>query len=268
MAILGKISDKAYNERPELRNSAMGKIQKSWAHYAEDIEEDEEESRSLVFGRAFHSFTLEEDVFWQDFAVCPEGMDRRTKEGKAQWADISSSGKVPLKHDEYITIQKMRDALRKHPMAKNILHRSENEGAYTAELEGVPCKCKVDLLNKGYVFDLKSTDDASFEGFQKSIGKWRYERQAAVYTDILKKNNVEVKAFVFVAVEKKFPFNIGVWMLESDSEEIGRNEYKRVLERFKAHKADPTLYSGYSAEIKPISSPNWRFMQVATGEGV
>lgn len=264
MAILGKISDIKYNALPQLRNTDMGKIEKSWAHYKNDIQEDEEQTAAMKFGSAFHAFCLEEDVFWANYAVCPEGMDRRTKEGKAQWADIQSSGKEPLKHDEYITIQKMRDSLRAHPMAKNILLRSENEGAYTATIEGVECKCKVDLLNKGYVFDLKSTEDASEEGFQKSIGRWHYERQAAIYTDILRANEVKVEAFVFVAVEKKFPFSVGVWLLEEDSvDTIGRAEYRKVLARYKHHSENPTAYSGYSDSIKPIGSPNWRFMQRA-----
>jgi hypothetical protein len=265
MSILGKISDNQYNEMPELRNTDLGKIKKSWAHYLGNPAESDEQTDAMRFGSAFHAFTLEEDVFWATHAVAPEGMDRRTKEGKKLWEDLQNSGKTIIKHDEYMTIQKMRDALRNHPMAKNILTRSENEGAYTAELEGVQCKCKVDLSNKGYVFDLKTTMDASPEEFRRSIGKYNYERQAAFYTDILKANKVEVKGFVFVAVEKSFPFNVGVYMLEEDSAQLGRNDYLKILSTYKAHKADPTLHSGYSDKIMSIASPNWRFMESAVG---
>jgi len=190
-------------------------------------------------------------------------LDRRTKEGKATYEALSTSGKTLISNNDWNTINSMKNALLAHPMALNILTRSENEGAYTGEIDGVQVKCKIDLQNKGYIFDLKSTDDASPEGFRRSIGKWNYERQAAFYTDIALQNNVEVKGFVFVAVEKKAPFNVGVYMLEKDSEELGRNDYKKALAKYKLHTEKPETHTGYSPEILPIASPNWRFMESA-----
>ena len=46
--------------------------------------------------------------FGAEFVTVPEGLDRRTKEGKALWAELTASGRTPLSHGdaELIGIQK------------------------------------------------------------------------------------------------------------------------------------------------------------------
>jgi exodeoxyribonuclease VIII len=260
MAILGNISDKNYSELKGLRNSNFSLLEKSWKHFKEI---KVEETDALIFGRAFHTLILEENKFWEQFAVAPEKLDRRTKEGKEIWATLQASGKTILAHDDLKTLESMKAALVNHPLASKILHRSENEGAYTAEINGVECKCKADLINQGYIFDLKTCLDASPEGFKKSIGQRKYHRQGAFYSDILERNGIEMKGFIFVAIEKVAPFNIGVYMLEQDSMDIGRKDYLRLVEKYKYHSENVGAFEGYSPNIEPISAPNWIFMDEA-----
>lgn len=264
MAKLGKITEKEYNEIPALRNSELGNLEKSWAHYKIGTERTE----AMIFGTAFHMYILEEPTFWDNFIVAPK-YDGRTVEGKAikkQLDEQALAGKEILRSDDFDTIQKMKNALLSHPMAKNILHRSENEGAYTSEENGVKKKCKIDLENKGYVFDLKTCQDASFNGFRKSIGKFRYDRQAAWYSDVLIENGVEVKGFVFVAIEKEPPFSVGCWMIDDPTIDLGRASYKKLINKFSFHMENPEAFQGVNDEIRPISAPNWLFMDQAVGE--
>lgn len=264
MAKLGKITEKEYNEISAVRNSELGNIEKSWEHYKLGTDRTE----AMIFGTAFHMYILEEPVFWENFIVAPK-YDGRTTEGKkikAQLDEQALAGKDILRSDDFDTIVKMKTALLSHPMAKNILHRSENEGAYTATLEGVECKAKLDLENKGYFFDLKTCQDASFNGFRKSIGTYRYDRQAAFYSDVAVKNGLPFTGFVFVAIEKEPPYSVGCWMMDEATIDLGRASYKRVLNKYKFHIENPEAFQGINGEISPIAAPNWLFMDEATKE--
>jgi len=260
MAKLGKITEKEYNEIKAVRNSELGNIEKSWAHYKMGTKRTE----AMVFGSAFHMYILEEPTFWENFVVAPQ-YDGRTKEGKEikkQLDEIAAAGtKDILRSDDFDTICKMKESLLKHPMAKNILHRSENEGAYTAIIEGVECKAKLDLENRGQFFDLKSTEDASPNGFRQSIGKYNYHRQAAFYGDIAAANGVPFESFNFVAVEKKEPFLVCVHTLGAASMMVGRHSYKNVLQKFRFHTENPGAYEGYEPIFHPSEAPDWLLRQ-------
>lgn len=256
MAKLGKITEKTYNEIKAVRNSEIGNIERSWAHYKMGTKRTE----AMTFGSAFHMYVLEEPTFWENFVVAPQ-YDGRTKEGKEikkQLDEIAASGtKEILRSDDFDTICKMKESLLRHPMAKNILHRSENEGAYTAIINGVECKAKLDLENRGEFFDLKTTEDASPAEFRKTIGKYNYHRQAAFYGDIAAANDVPFSSFNLVAIEKKEPFLVCVHTLGEASLVVGRNSYKRVLEKFRFHTENPSAYEGYDPIFHPIEAPEW-----------
>lgn len=261
MAKLGSITEKEYNEIQAVRNSELGNIEKSWAHY----KMGNDRTAAMIFGTAFHMFILEEHTFWENFIVAPE-FDGRTVEGKKIKASLDAAaegGRDILKAADFKAIEGMKAALLAHPMAKNILHRSENEGAYTAEIDGVLCKAKLDLENRGHFFDLKSTEDASPEGFKLSIGKYNYHRQGAFYGDIAAANELEFKSFNFVAVEKKAPHLVCVHTIGVASLDIGRKSYRKVLKKFKYHTENPDAYEGYEPIFHPIEAPDWKFFQAA-----
>lgn len=260
MAKLGKITEKEYNEIEAVRNSELGNIEKSWAHYKMGTER----TPAMTFGSAYHMYVLEEPTFWECFVVAPP-YDGRTKEGKEikrQLDEIAASGtKEILRSDDYDTICKMKEVLLRHPMAKNILHRSENEGAYTAVIDGVPCKAKIDLENRGEFFDLKSCEDASPVEFRKSIGKWKYHRQGAFYSDVAVQNGLVFNSFNFIAQEKKPPFLVCVHTLGVASLSVGRYDYKKQLKKFKFHTENPDAYDGYEPVFHPSEAPDWLLKQ-------
>jgi len=257
MAILGQITDTEYNELEGLRNSNFSLIEKSWKHFKTV---KVEETEALIFGRAFHCFILENDKFDSLYVVAPEKLDLRKTADKAIWAELEASGKTILRHEKFEDMKKMRDSLEAHPMAKKILYRSENEGAYTAEIDGVLCKCKVDLINHGFVFDLKTCLDASPEGFRLSVGQRKYHRQAAFYSDILERNGIAVEAFIFVAIEKTAPYNVGVYKMDLPSIDVGRTDYERLVKKVKFHNENENAFDGYSPNVELITAPNWIFM--------
>jgi exodeoxyribonuclease VIII len=127
------------------------------------------------------------------------------------------------------------------------------------EISGLQCKCRPDwLLDDGsMIVDLKTTEDASPRGFQKSIAQWRYHCQASWYLDGLQHaTGNRPEQFVFIAVEKKPPYACAVYFADQQMIEIGRETARRDLDKLNVCKA-ADYWPGYSDGIEQINLPPW-----------
>ena len=100
------------------------------------------------------------------------------------------------------------------------------EVASVWECAGIKCKGKVDIQNPitNTIIDIKTTSDKSLSSFRGSSYKYGYHRQAAFYLD-----GFQAKEFIFVVIEKKSPYNIGVYIAGDDFINHGREQYKQLL---------------------------------------
>jgi exodeoxyribonuclease VIII len=119
---------------------------------------------------------------------------------------------------------------------------------WTDPKSGAPVKCRADWDNEnmGIIADLKTTDDASPKGFAKSCRKWTYDKQAAVYSDGMKRDN-----FVFMAVEKNAPYAVGVYFAGADMIEAGREKRDKNLNTY-VEALSTGIWKGYSEDIVPV----------------
>lgn len=195
---------------------------------------------------------------------------------KAAYID-ETAGKEIITVEELERVEAIRDAVMAHPIAGKLLTPGEGEAEmscyWTDEKTGLLCRVRPDFWrNDDIVVDLKTTRDASPDGFPKSIAQFRYHVQEAFYTDgieqAIKQGNVARKkprAFVFVVVEKVAPFAVAVYRLDSESVDIGRREYREDLDRFAECKASDT-WPGYGDKIQLTGLPAWRLAQEDMGE--
>lgn len=187
---------------------------------------------------------------------------------QAEWLQ-NNGHRTVLSVEQWDQLHRMRDAVMAHPAAAGVLERGQN-----------------------VVVDLKTTDDASLEGFSKSIANWRYDVQHPYYLDGLRQAlkqsgdkapvegaaelsaywvdqttgvlcrcrpdfwRGEPKHFVFIAVEKRPPYAVGVYVLDEESVEIGRAQYRADLNRF-AECVTTDSWPGYGDRIQTISVPAW-----------
>jgi exodeoxyribonuclease VIII len=61
---------------------------------------------------------------------------------------------------------------------------------------------------------------------------------------------------LFIAVEKEPPFAVGLYNLDAESIEIGRQKNEQNLVRLQEC-IEANNYPAYSTEIQTISLPNW-----------
>lgn len=255
-----KTATQAYNEIKAIRNSNFSQLERSYAHMINA--NTSEQTDAMKFGSAFHCLALEGDSFYEEYFIV-KPYDARTKEGKAIRDEMLSleqtSGKIGIKEDEYLKMCQMKESLLKHPLISEILKESLNESSRVCQIAGVDCKAKIDICNKGHVFDLKTCEDASESGFKRSIGKYMYHRQAAFYLDVAKKSGLLANTFSFIAIEKSAPHYACVYTLDDGSIEAGRLSYLSLLEKVKDAEKNPEKENAYPEGFNLISAPNWCF---------
>ena len=245
-----------YHAADGISKSDLDLIHRSPAHYRAARHED---TPALRFGTAFHCAVLENDRFNATYPVI-EG-DRRTKAVKDSIKDAEAAGKIILTADDFNALMGMSQAVFKNPICAALLRGSLKEHSVFAELDGVRVKCRPDGWNveKGVLFDLKSTEDASPEGFARTVAKYRYHVQDAFYRHVgasATGGDADDLSFIFIAVEKKPPFAVALYQLDELAALQGWVDAREDLRRYKAAK-DTGKWGGYSPRIETLSLPRW-----------
>ncbi len=259
---LGQIEDKDYFSRTEVSNSDLSLIKQSWSHFLE--KNRRQTTDAMTFGKAFDQLLLRPVEFHKNFIIAPQEIDRRTKEGKLMYQSLIESGRDILTSSDWTNLNLMKNNVETHPISSRIIKESEKEGSFTGILEGVEVRCKIDIFNQGYLFDIKTCQSAQSSEFKRTFASYGYHRQMAFYLDILKQNIEGVRGAGLIPVEKissssYLPSKCGVnvfWLSEQSLEQ-GQFEYKKLLEKYKFFKENPEIYPGYSDKIEVLDLPLW-----------
>ncbi len=178
-----------------------------------------------------------------------------------------AAGKMILAADELEKAKAIRDSVMSHPKAGALFSSGSGQAElsvyWTDRETGILCRCRPDFFrNDGVVVDLKTALDASLDGFERSVEKWRYHVQAAFYLDGIRAARAagaditEPQGFIFVAVEKTAPFAVGVYHIDAQAIEIGRRKYREDLTKY-AECVSTGKWPAYSDKIESISLPAW-----------
>lgn len=188
----------------------------------------DEPTDAMRLGTAVHSAVLTPKIYTESYVVLPGNITRRA--GKA-WEAFSAenAGKEILKQEEADMIGGISDAIYAHKNASEILSwvdADDMEVSLFYELGGLECKSRLDFVvpEDGIVGDLKTAADASPEGFMKACDAFQYDVQAAMYMRAAEECGLKADHFVFIAVENKFPFTVGVYSFSRNSEFIRAGE--------------------------------------------
>lgn len=180
---------------------------------------------------------------------------------QAEWLTNNGTRTV-LTQEQWDMLHGMRDAVMSHPAAGALLSKLPGQAelsVYWNDSEtGALCRCRPDYWRQDdLLVDLKTTEDASPEGFSKSIANYRYDVQAAYYLDgVNQATGRKPRQFVFIAVEKKPPYAVGVYTLDAETLMLGRAQYQADLLKYSVCLANDN-WPGYGDKIQKISMPTW-----------
>jgi exodeoxyribonuclease VIII len=196
----------------------------------------------------------------------PDGIDRRTTKGKEQYALLLEEADLKcaqlISADDYKTVMNIMQSCRSHPMSKHLFSDGiAEQSVFWEDAEtGVLCKARPDWLLGGAnpaILDLKSTEDASPDGFMRSAYTYRYHVQAAWYLDGLEAaTGQKPDVFMFLAVEKKYPHAVAFYYADDAMLSVGRAEYRKALRTY-AECMKTNVWPGYEGKLRPLSLPRW-----------
>lgn len=248
-----------HKDTEKISKSGLDLIHKSPLHYWErylNPMHEERKTPALILGSAVHCAVLEPSEFGKRYAIAPN-VDRRTKDGKLLFEEFqkATQGMTILTQDEAYTCERVMEAVQRHEEAALLLSKI-NKIEQVLEFQDMKCKPDGICESLHLIIDLKTTDDASASAFGRSALKYRYDVQAAFYSDIYENvYNHKPEGFIFIAVEKLPPYAVAVYVIEDEDIQAGRIKYLADLERWREAKASNN-WTGY-AGINTLKMPNY-----------
>ena len=234
---------------------------KSLLHW---VGQEYKESPTLEMGKAVHSLILE----YEKQAVVRGPSDRRGNKWKEAKQQAEQQGKILLTERDYDTASEIAenalfnsDFLRSKIMSKNFI--SEASIFTTCKKTGMLIKCRPDGLlvpqdskSKGVILDIKTTQDASPEGFQRELRKYNYDLQIAFYLHTMRCASLPCSEMYLVAIEKTPPYAVGVHVLSEIYIKHAEKRMIQTLEKMKHAESTQDFSTGWP-EINQVHLPAW-----------
>jgi exodeoxyribonuclease VIII len=216
----------------------------------------------MQLGTVMHAMMLEHDTLSEIVIIVPEGIDRRTKDGKVWYAEADQSGKILIKSQDLLEINDAVESINKNADTKMlrqypwIIEQPMVWGKFKAKPDAIIEPC--DDYPSGLIFDLKSSVSAKPSDFANQAYKLGYHIQAAHYCDgFMQTYGTDAPpVFMFLAAEKTAPY-LCQWFKCSDRMlEVGITERDELTEKIE-QAATAGIWGGYSDKIETLDLPRW-----------
>lgn len=223
------LPDDLYHKRPELSSTQIRKFMVSPLEYRDSLNFESTATPAMEFGSAVHLQLLKPHEAGDMILLGPE-CDRRTKIGKDIWNGFVAGlapGTVVMKIDEFHRCHRMAAVVQAAPEFQNFVRRATHiEVAGFADLNGIPCRVKPDLMGDDFILDYKTTTACTPRAFHSSVFKYGYAIQAAFYRIVAHAiDGIWRDKFFFLAQQKKSPYD---WKLYELSLELLTQATKEI----------------------------------------
>ena len=259
----------AYYGRLALSNSGMGELLRCPAHLKAMLDrcgQDDKTNDAFTAGSLLHCMVLEPSEVSSRYRL--KANRGNTKAGKEEAEKAARDGVQLVSQDMWETCSAMADAALRHPVMRSAHAAGDlrtEQSVYWTERGGtVPCKARVDALvtlpNYGLcAIDLKTTRDASLAAIEKSLYTYGYHRQAAWYLRGLRSAGMEVRAFLFLFVEKEPPYLTVATNISEGAQELALDEIRNCVDTFADCMASG-IWPGYTeSPVIELDLPAWAY---------
>lgn len=211
-----------------------------------------DDTKDKAFGRLVHVAVLEPDIYDRDWVILPKDLNRKTNKGKEEYANLvlqaAESGGETVSIQDSLAAVAMRESIMADEFAAELLTGmggNEVTLIWDDEATGLRCKGRSDRMTsyQGITthVDLKTTAKGGPDGYPYEVRKWQYHVSAAFYLDGCAALEPGKRRFMHIAVEKKPPYDVGVYEFEAAvpgeenqiSIDEGRRFYRTWLAEYK-----------------------------------
>lgn len=210
----------------ELHFSDLKNMAKSPAHLRYGVEAGWKPNRAMNVGTIAHALLLGGDF------VVYEGR----RHGK-KWEEFEAEheGRMIVTRKERDEAAAMASSVDRHPIASRLLV-GDHERPWTATMYGRKCAGRIDVAGPDTV-ELKTTNDAEPNRFQRQCLRMAYHAQLAWYQDARRALGEGPGEAYIVGVESKAPYPVTVFHLTERALLEGRKLTRLWIERLAACEA-------------------------------
>lgn len=224
-----------------------------------------QETESLRIGKAVHTLALEPKK-WKAEYVTFSG-DRRTKQGKEDYAEALASGKTIINEKEIEQIEGMANSLSKNPFALALLKADGYaESTIIWNEDGLDLRCRPDFMrNDGLIVDLKTCRSANPSIFHSDAWKFHYDVSVAMTSRGYEAHfGKPADNYVFLCIEVEAPYIVECFESYAAMDNItgmsylsaGEVRLNKLINKYKECKAADN-WPSYSGRITTMKIPSW-----------
>lgn len=263
-----------YHSTLAIGSSGLKLLNRSPAHYyAHCIDPKRparEQTPAQLLGSAVHMAILEPHIFDDTYIVLPDGIDRRTKDGKALYAEIIETGKTPIAEAMWIKIRDMVASASKHPLTQKlqIIALAEYSLFWLDSQTSSHCKIRPDWhvppcdeYPNGLIVDVKTCGDASKVGFGKNAWNSDMHLQAALYSLGFHSHYGCIPEFKWLAIEADIPYSCAYYNCPTILFEYGTEEVNRLL-KLNAECIKNNRWPSYDEDTTDLDLPNYAMRKI------
>lgn len=238
------MTNEEYHAAPGLNKSKLDMIMEdpALAKWIESCPVDDEKTKTLDFGSAFHTAMLEPELFDALYAVEPI-VNRRTNAGKDELKKFHElhGNKTIITSAEYKKIELMVGSAMAHPAINTLIKgKTGIEVSIFAEdpETGLLMKSRNDLETKvnglDIICDLKTIE--SLDRIPKNIYDFHYDIQEAHYKEVYRMQHGKYPdAFLFIFCAKTINcgrYPVRVVELDEETKEAGKAKWQGAVTKY------------------------------------
>ena len=230
-SVYAMVPNELYHSIDGISSSNIKEIGKSIAHYHYSKEHQKKQTDAMLKGSAFHDMVLLPDVYEATYMMGPT-ITKTSKKYKQCVLDNPHKTVLPPRMID--DLEYMRDALYKNPSIREILESDtilREVSIWSKDTTtGLLRKCRPDIIVDGVVFDLKTSIVPHY--FLKAVYEFKYHVSAPYYVDICRDIGMNTDEFQFIVVGSKPPYLTGIYRLNDDLMEEGRDYIRSALDTY------------------------------------
>lgn len=274
--IVHGMTDEVYHARPELSSTGVRLLLPEYKgspkkfRHAQTVQRT---SRAYDVGHAAHAKVLGVGVsivVYPTEHLTPSGNVSTSKATQAWEAEQRADGLTPVSPDEVGRVDALAEAILAHDTARPFFEvAAHREVSIFADVDGVPCRARFDALSDEtrsgvFAVDLKTTDDATKSGFERTVAKYGYDVQEAHYEAVYQASEGRpIDEFVFVVAEKAAPHEVAVFRLPDMWMAMGRVKAARARQIY-SESVESGQWPGYTNDVQFLDPPTWVVFQHET----
>ena len=256
------IAAEVYHKWEAVSCSLILPFRQSAAHAYHDMMHPRPATEFMDVGTATHCIALEPEEFAKRVIEAPF-QERTVGKKKKAWEAQAEEhpGKIQLRPAQMRAVMGMRQALFRHPFARELLQapgKNECCMVWRGEETGLLCKSRSDKLAQlpsySAIVDLKKCQSAAKYAFQRHAADFQYHVRAAWYLDGADVLQPATRRHFLVAVEEKAPHCVAVFEYDDMALYSGRIDYRRYMTLYKKC-IESNEWPGYHEDEQLLTVP-------------